>query len=140
SSAAAGVERCVREGDALMVDSPHGAGIRWDGPALVDGRLWPAGDADIVWLPQGRHAIRPAKERIAMRLLDLTGDLISASGLASGLEFTYSSSGRALASLDKKPGKMRVDDQPAQFPMLESPGRVILRLPGGRHRVHVETQ
>jgi hypothetical protein len=140
SSAAAAVERCERDGDALIVESPYGAGIRWQGPALLDGRLWPAGDAEAVWVPRGRHTLRPAAEQPAMRLLDLTGDLISAAALAGGLEFAYHSPARVLAALDKRPDEIFVDGLPAELPVLESSGRFTLRLPAGHHRVRVKSR
>ena len=133
------MEHCQPEGEKLLVDSPYGAGIRWEGEAQVDGRLWPAGDGQTLWIPRGRHTIQPATRRPAMRLLDLTGELVSAASLEGGLEFTYQSSARAFAILESRPGKVRIDSLPVRPPELESPGRVTLQLPHGRHVVRVES-
>jgi hypothetical protein len=138
SSAAAAVQRCERQGETLIVDSPHGAGIRWKGEAQLDGRMWPAGAGENLWIPPGRHAIQPAAGRPAVRLLDLTGELISAASLAGGVEFSYRSMGRAYVVLDKRPGRVRIDGLPAEPALLESPGRFTLRLPRGEHLVQVE--
>jgi hypothetical protein len=138
SAAAAAVERCERDGENLIVDSPYGAGIRWEGGALVDGRLWPAGDAETIWIPPGRHKVRPAAGSPAVRLVDLTGELVSAASLAGVLEFAYHSQARAYATLDTRPSQICVDGLPLQLPVMESRGRIVARLPRGRHQVRVE--
>jgi hypothetical protein len=56
-AAASEVSRVQVTGGKLIVDSPHGAGVAWDGPALVDGAPWPVADGSTVWLPAGSHLI-----------------------------------------------------------------------------------
>ncbi len=85
----------------------RGAGIPWQGPAMVDGRLWPFANDSTVWLPRGMHAIEPAGNQPPYRLLDFNGDLRSASVIAGGIEFAYQSSARAMARLERAPERWR---------------------------------
>ncbi|MFB3778186.1 MAG: hypothetical protein ACE141_11260 [Bryobacteraceae bacterium] len=140
SSAAAAVLRCERQGEGLVVDSPHGAGIRWRGEALLDGRLWPAGDGEALWIPPGRHSIQPAKDRPCARLLDLTGELISAESVPGGIRFTYRSAARVYAVLDALPRRVRIDRRIMEPTVFTSTQRFTLRLPPGEHRIEIETR
>ncbi|HSW49756.1 MAG TPA: hypothetical protein VLH09_06245, partial [Bryobacteraceae bacterium] len=140
SSAAAAVLRCERQGEGLVVDSPQGAGIRWRGEALLDGRLWPAGDGETLWIPPGLHSIQPAKDRPVARLLDLTGELISADSVPGGVRFAYRSMARAYAVLDALPRRVRINGQTVEPAIFTSQGRFTLRLPRGEHQVEVETR
>jgi hypothetical protein len=140
SSAAAAVLRCERQGEGLAVDSPHGAGIRWRGEALLDGQPWPAGDGETLWVPPGPHVIQPSGDRPRARLLDFTGELISAASVHSGVRFTYRSGARAYAVLDGLPRRVRIDGQTVEPTIFASQARFTLRLPPGEHRIEVETQ
>ena len=98
ASAAAVVNRYESDGNQLVVESPNGVGIEWRGAALVDGRLWPAADGETLWVPAGRHKVGPAPRFPAVRLLDLTGELMGADSLAGGLEFSYRSDATCVCS------------------------------------------
>ena len=89
ASAAAAVKLYERRERQVVVDSPHGLGIRWQGAALLDGRLWPAGDGETLWIPAGRHTLEPASGDPPARLLDFTGELTGAASRPGGLEFAY---------------------------------------------------
>jgi hypothetical protein len=135
-AAASEVSRVQVTGGKLTVDSPHGAGVAWDGPALVDGAPWPAADGATVWLPSGSHLIEKAATPAAVRLIDFNGDLQSAALRPSGLEFTYASASRALAVLDKRPARLVIDGSPAPLePLAAGPARFALSLPRGQHLV-----
>ena len=135
-AAASEVSRVQVTGGKLTVDSPHGAGVAWDGPALVDGAPWPATDGATVWLPAGSHLIEKATAPTAVRLIDFNGDLQSAALRPSGLEFTYASASRALAVLDKRPARLAIDGSPAPLePLAAGPARFALSLPRGQHLV-----
>jgi hypothetical protein len=135
-AAASEVTRAQVTGGKLTVDSPHGAGVAWDGPALVDGAPWPATDGATVWLPAGSHLIEKATAPTAVRLIDFNGDLQSAALRPSGLEFTYASASRALAVLDKRPARLAIDGSPAPLePLAAGPARFALSLPRGQHLV-----
>src|SRR5262249_35829861 len=103
----------------------------WNGPALVDGRLWPVASDTMVWLPRGAHSIERSARPPVLRLLDLNGELKSANATATGLEFAYQSSARAMARLDLLPPNVEIDGLEAHPPFI---GNVLL-LPRGQHLV-----
>jgi hypothetical protein len=134
SSSAAAVTRVEQTNEGVLVRSPRGVGVPWDHPALVDGKLWPMASGTTVWLPPGTHSIEAAAQAPAMRVLDFNGDLKSALATASGLEFIYQSSARAMAVLDRAPRSLAIDGVTSAPHML---GNVLL-LPKGQHRVQLE--
>jgi len=132
-SAAATVTRVERIGPKLVVDSMHGVGVGWSGPALVDGQPWPVRDADTVWLPAGAHSIETALADSSPHLLRLNGDLKAAHSVdAHSIEFTYRSAARAIAVLDRAPRTVEIDSAPAS---LNLAGTNTLMLPRGQHIV-----
>jgi hypothetical protein len=137
-AAAAAAGRYKGDGLKLEVDSAQGLGIAWQGPALLDGHLWPVLDGETLWVPAGRHVVSPAARQPPARLLDFTGDLIEAASLPDGLEFTYRSAGRALAMLDGRPGRVLVDGARASLQTLEAGSAFALWLPRGRHTVRFQ--
>lgn len=137
-AAAAIANRFELRSGKLVVESARGLGVRWRGPALVNGRLWPARDDQHVWLPAGVHVIEPSASDTCVRLLDLNAELLSAASLASGMEFSYRSFSRALAVFDRRPLRVELDGEIAKPPLLEASGRFILLLPRGQHLVVVE--
>jgi hypothetical protein len=137
-SAAAAVTRVEQIGPKLVVDSIHGVGVPWRGPALVDGRPWPVRDAETVWLPAGAHSIEPAPAESGPHLLRLTGELKAARGVdAHSIEFTYKSAARAIAVLDRAPASVEIDSIPATP---ERAGANTLLLPRGQHIVTLSTE
>ncbi len=138
SSAAAAVERWERDGDRHTVESPRGVGIRWRGPARVNGKPWPVWDGETAWLPAGRHIIEPGSEAPALRLTGLTADLLSASSLPRGLDFTYRGQARVLALFNARPAALWVDGSPVRIEALDRADGVLLRLPAGRRHIRAE--
>ncbi len=138
AAATAVVDRVARSAGKLVIQSPTGVGVRWSGAAMVDGRLWPVADDRTVWLPPGQHAIEPAAEKPPLRLLDFNGDLRSAAAMESGIEFSYRSTARAIAVVDKRPGRVMIDGAPAASQPLESGPSWALLLPRGQHVATVE--
>ncbi|HPQ13656.1 MAG TPA: hypothetical protein PLP04_00440 [Bryobacteraceae bacterium] len=137
-AAASVVERAQRNGGRLVVESRYGTGVEWSGPVLVNGSPWPAAGGGIVWLPPGTHVLEPGGEEPALRLLDFNGDLKAAASRGGGIEFSYSSSSRAIAILNRPPTSIEIDGEeaaPAQFDA--GPGRCGLYLPRGQHLVAV---
>ncbi len=51
AAAAASVDHFERDGRSITVTSKYPVGVRWTGPATVNGRVWPVHDAETVWLP-----------------------------------------------------------------------------------------
>ncbi|MGD0668652.1 MAG: hypothetical protein ABSB23_13915 [Bryobacteraceae bacterium] len=132
-SAAATVGRVERIGPKLVVESAHGVGVPWHGPALVDGQPWPVRDAETVWLPAGAHSIEAAPADSGPRLLRLNGDLKAARSIgAHSIEFTYQSAARAIAVFDGAPRTLEIDSIPATA---DRAGRNTLLLPRGQHIV-----
>ena len=132
-SAAAAVTHVERVGSKLVVESAYGVGVPWHGPALVDGEPWPAGDDETVWLPAGAHSVEPAPGKSGPRLVRLNGDLKAArSQDARSIEFSYRSSARAIAVLDRTPRSVQIDSNPATPPRASDN---TLLLPRGQHIV-----
>jgi hypothetical protein len=135
AAAASTVYRAEQAAGKLVIESRRGAMVRWNGPALVDGRLWPAGNGSSVLLPRGTHAIEAAAKAPAMRLVDFNGELRSASALADGVEFAYRSSARAMVQLDGTSALKRLEIDGA-----EAKPRIagnVLMLPRGQHLVTI---
>jgi len=139
AAASANVDRIERDGDRLTVRSRYGVGVRWQGPATVNGRLWPVHDADTLWLPPGANRIEPAAARVSndapVAVLDFNGRLQSARTLDNGVELSYQSSARAIAVLNVRPQAMELDGIREEPRAIESDGRFIVMLPRGQHLV-----
>jgi hypothetical protein len=131
SAAASSVDRAETIGGKLVVESLHGIGVPWQGPALVDGKTWPVLNGKTLWLPRGPHSIEPAAKAIALKILDFNGELKSAKVVADGVEFAYRSSSRALATLEHPPHKIEIDGAETNPDMI---GNVLI-LPRGQHLV-----
>lgn len=131
SSAAAGVQKAQVAGGKLVIESARGAGLRWSGPALVDGRPWPVRDDETLWLPPGLHSVEAAAHPTPSRILRFSGDLESAAVSKIGLEFAYRSSSRAILLVDKLPRRIEIDGEPGT-PRIEG-NRIYL--PRGQHFV-----
>jgi len=138
-SAAACVDKVQQNGPRLIIDSRYGVGVPWQGPALVNGRLWPVQDQTTLWIPAGPNVIEPAQKDPAVRMLDFNGNLRSANTSAAGLEFTYQSNARSVAVLNTRPRKLEVDGAPTQQTILESGPNFVVMLPRGQHLVQIAT-
>ncbi len=130
-ASAAAVDRVEQTGAKLTIQSRRGIGVSWQGPILVDGKLWPVTDGSTVWLPAGSHSVEPSPDLPPLRITAFNGELKSATATQSGVEFAYRSSARALASLDLTPSRVEIDGVEVQ-PQFE--GSVLL-LPRGQHLV-----
>jgi len=137
-SAATVVTRMENIGPKTVVESATGVGLRWKGPATVDGQFWPAADDETVWLPAGAHSIGPAPNPGGLRLVYLNGDLRAARSIdGATVEFSYRSTARAIAIFDRPPSKIEVDGHPE--PMVEAGSHALL-LPRGQHLVSVAAE
>lgn len=131
ASSASTVQRVERSGAKLVIESLRGVGVPFEGPASVDGKAWPVADDSTVWLPAGAHTIESANTAPPLRVLDLNADLRSASAAADGIEFSYQSTARAMALLDRAPARIEVDGAQMQPVMA---GNTLI-LPRGQHIV-----
>ena len=135
SAAAASVTRADQVGDKRVVESARGVGIPWRGGALVDGDPWPLQDETTLWLPPGTHLVEPARDGPRLRIETFNGELKSARAPdAETIELSYQSSARALAVLNRKPGRVRIDGV-EQAPVLF--GDLTVALPRGKHTVAI---
>lgn len=133
ASAASTVNRVERAGTKLVVESRQGAAIDWQGPAMVDGRLWPVSNDAAVLLPSGTHAIEPAAQQPPLRMFDFNGDLKSARVIAGGVEVAYQSSTRAMVKLERAPQRVEIDGVEMRPEIAGS----VLILPRGQHLVTI---
>jgi hypothetical protein len=131
ASAASTMEKVEQVGTKFVIGSNRGGGIAWSGPALVDGKLWPVASPSTLWLPRGTHSVEAALVNPALYLLDFNGEIQSASASGKSVDFSYRSSARAFAVLDRKPSKVEIDGADAA---LQMDGNVLL-LPKGQHLV-----
>jgi hypothetical protein len=137
-AASAVVTRIEKIGPKTVVDSVSGVGLPWKGPAMVDGQPWPAADDDTVWLPSGPHSIELAQRPRGARLVHLNADLRAARAVsATTIEFSYQTTTRAIAILDRAPRRLQIDG--AEEP-LERAGPNTILLPRGQHVVTITTE
>jgi len=137
-SAAANVDKAELDGSRLTVDSRDGVGIPWQGPALVNGRLWPIRDESTLWLPTGSNVIEHAQKDPTLRILDFNGNLHSASASSEGLQISYQSNSRAIAIMSPRPAKIEVDGAEYSERLQVSGRNVVLMLPKGQHIVELQ--
>ncbi len=131
ASAASTMEKAEQVGAKFVFGSKRGSGIAWTGPALVDGRLWPVASASTLWLPRGTHSIEAALVSPALYLQDFNGEIRTASASNKSVDFSYQSSARAFAVLDRKPSRMEIDGAASALVL---DGNVLM-LPKGQHLV-----
>jgi hypothetical protein len=135
-SASAAVTRMESSGPKTVVESAAGVGVPWKGPVMVDGRPWPVADGETVWLPAGAHTLEAAPERAAPRLVRLNADLKTARiSSPTAIEFSYQSTARAIAILDRPPLRLKIDGADER---LKLAGPKTLLLPRGQHSVVIE--
>jgi hypothetical protein len=137
ASAAASVDKAEQTGSRLVIESHYGVGVPWQGPANVNGHLWPVHSDTMLWLPAGPNVIEPAPKDAALRMLDFNGDLRSASVTSDGFRFSYGSSARALALLNARPRKLEIDGTRSDPTLRESGSGYVLTLPRGEHLVQL---
>ena len=135
AAASASVDKAEQTGSKLVIDSRHGVGVPWQGPASVNGKVWPVRDANWLWLPPGPNTVEPAAKDSSAHILDFNGELRTASAIIGGIEFSYQSSSRALALLDFRPSRIDVDGADAKSPISATGKRYLLQLPRGQHLV-----
>jgi hypothetical protein len=135
-AAGAAVRGMEATGGGVRVDSAVPVGVAWHGAARVDGHAWPAWDGETVWVPAGVHTVEGG-EAAGPRLLRLNGELKGARVTgAAEVEFSYESTGRAIAVLDRAVRSVRVDGV-VETARMAGPKAVLL--PGGRHLVTIGT-
>jgi hypothetical protein len=136
-AASAVVRRLERSGGKLLVDSPFGVGVRWDGAALVNGRPWPVASEGTLWLPPGAAAVERAAEAPSFRVIDYNADLRAATALSGGVELAYQSRTRAYFTFNAPPGRIDLDGAIYDAAAVKTDAGYVLTLPRGQHLVTV---
>jgi len=124
----------TRQGQNL--DCPPGTGVRWEGPAAVDGIPWPIRSNNTIWMPSGKHTISHTENDPPIMITAFNGTLLKARWTGATLELQYSSDSRATAIVKTKPKKVSVDGREAIA--VDTPDHTTLLLPRGRHEVVIE--
>jgi uncharacterized protein YdaL len=112
----------------------------------MDGRLWPAVSADGVLAPPGRHGLSTSRPwyhfldpgTMPARLMSISGDLLDARVMPTGLIFRYSSPGRAVVVFNERPRDILVDGRHVHVP-IEGGITWTAILPAGEHWVAAVT-
>lgn len=137
-AAATAITRMENIGPKTVIESATGVGLRWKGPAMVDGQFWPAADDETVWLPAGAHSVGPAPNRGGLRLVYLNGELRAARAIdLTSIEFSYRSAARAIAIFDREPQKIQVDGN--WQPVVGAGSNAVL-LPRGQHLITITAE
>lgn len=113
----------------------------------LDGKLWPAVSEDGVLAPSGRHSISTERpwhhfldpQTMPARMLSVSGDLIDARVMPTGLVFRYRSPGRNIVVFNRRPREILIDGRKSQFTTIENAGAWSVAFPGGEHWVAVVT-
>lgn len=118
--------------DEMETDATEPTRVAWQGPAEIDGKVWPIENADSVLAPAGKHLLSPAISRPAITISDFNGDIRSATSLANRVELSYTSRSRAVATLASPVSSVEVDGAPFWKPKPgENTSEVLL--PAGEH-------
>jgi hypothetical protein len=120
--------------DEMEVDAPEPTRVAWQGPAEIDGNLWPLHNMDSLLVPAGKHRISAGTSVSAITISDFNGDIRSASSSPTGVHLTYASRSRAIATLGSPVSSVEVDGAP--FWKREgavNTGEILL--PAGQHAV-----
>jgi len=141
AAAGAIVGKVETTGSKLAIEAPHDIGVAWTGGAIVDGKPWPVGDGQTIWLPAGAHTVEKAEQPPGPRIIDFNGELRSAARLSnSRIELSYVSSSRAFALIDRKPVRFELDGAETKLTAVESGKNFSILLPRGQHLVTLQTE
>ncbi len=132
-ASAAVVTRAEMVGPKLMVDAPHGVGLRWSGAALVDGLPWPVQSDSLLFLPAGAHSVEAGAAVPGFRIAYFNGELTSAQSVdGNTIEISYISAARPIAILSRAAVRVEIDGAEAT---IETAGPNAIFLPRGQHLV-----
>ena len=120
--------------DEMEMDAAEPTRVAWQGPAEIDGKLWPLHNMDSLLVPAGKHRISAGTSISAITISDFNGDIRSASSSPIGVHLSYASRSRAIATLGSPVSSVEVDGAP--FWKREggvNAGEILL--PAGQHVV-----
>jgi hypothetical protein len=130
----------VESKEAIILNAPG----QWQN-YQVNGRIWPGWGENAVFIPAGKHQISPVerkfqlmdKSALDIRLLRFSGDMDSLTPTQQGFEFTYDSTLRTIALLNREPHEIQIDGRKTDVQPVAYAGNWGIRLPSGKHRVEV---
>ncbi len=121
----------------VSLDSPTDVELLWPlKSALVDGKPWPLISKTAVRLPAGPHIVEFSADTPPIAISDLNATLLAAGMDHESAWLRYSSSSRAIMTLDRKPAAIELDGKPFETACLASTDCTIL-LPRGDHEVAI---
>jgi len=112
-------------------------GVRWKGPALVNGRPWPVAGGGTLWLPAGQHAVTPGGAEPLMPVLDLNATLEKASSNGPVTDFEYRAAHRGFVLVPAVLERLEIDGKAAQPRTWTVDDGLVVELPPGAHRVRL---
>ena len=118
--------------DEWQVESEDAVRIFWNGPAELDGRLWPVLNANSVLVPAGKHKLSPAFEVSALEIRDFNREMQSVSATTGHIDLGYVSRSRAIANVSGNLSIAEIDGIAITVPSPVA-GVVSLVLPAGQH-------
>jgi len=139
-------------GNKWKIDGPYSVNFLVDidehSDILVDGRIWPAYHRGRVLLPAGKHLIQPISKiksstnrfKSNTRLVDLSGELLSAKTISRGIKFEYDSQVSNWVILTDEPKQILIDGQKINKEIVRSELGFSIRLPAGAHKATIYTQ
>ncbi|MGE5644590.1 MAG: DUF2334 domain-containing protein [Acidobacteriota bacterium] len=113
----------------------------------LDGRLWPVVSSDGVLVPAGRHTLstnRPWHHfldpgAMPARLVAISGDLLDARVMPTGIVFRYASAGRNVAVFNQRPREVLIDGRRVRASIEQAGTDWSVTFPAGEHWVAVVT-
>jgi len=114
----------------------------------VNGELWPAYYRGRVILPPGRHLIQPVSRtsrfikrfKSNTRLVDISGELLSAKIISRGIEIKYQSLVPNIIILSEEPTEIILDDESFNTQVTRGELGYAVRFPAGQHTTTIFTQ
>ena len=140
------------DGNQWTIESPNTVNVLVDadlhGDVLVDGTIWPAYYRGRVLIPAGKHTIQPVQKLKAItnrfksgtRIVDMSGELVSASAISRGIKFEYNSRVPNLVILTDEPKEISIDGQKINAKMTKGELGFSVHLPEGSHIAIIHTQ
>jgi hypothetical protein len=120
--------------DSIDVESPQPSRVMWSGPVELDGQPWPIEDKTSVFVPAGKHKLRPGVSIPPVRVSDFNGDIRMARIEPGSILLAYQSQTRAIATIDAPVSSVEVDGN-AFWRAAGAEPQFFFVLPPGQHVV-----
>ena len=120
--------------DTMDVESPQPSRVMWSGPVELDGQPWPVEDKTSVFVPAGKHRLRPGVSIPPVRVSDFNGDIRMARIEPASILLAYQSQTRAIATIDAPVSSVEVDGN-AFWRAAGAEPQFFFVLPAGQHVV-----